>query len=282
MESEPLNFLITGAARGIGRGLSRLLLQRGHRVFLVDNDAEELNHTTTKHLESIPAARNDAFSAHLTNLRQPGDIRAAVARASAFFDGYLDVLINNAAATGFVGSVGFEDLSLEDWNAQVETNLTAPMLLSQLCIPLLRKGGSGSGSSKNRHADDAGGSIIFMSSTRAKQSEPSSEGYASTKAGLLGLTHALACSLAPMGITCNAVLPGWINVSDECKEADEKGTRWEDGLSKEDNEWHWSGRVGKVEDIFRAVEFLSTSRFINGQEIVVDGGVTKKMVYPEE
>ncbi|KAK7525617.1 uncharacterized protein IWZ02DRAFT_241677 [Phyllosticta citriasiana] len=281
MASQPLNFLITGAARGIGRGLSRLLLQRGHRVFLVDNNADELDHTTSKHLASFSASRKDAFSAHLTNLRQPSDIRAAVDRASAFFDGHLDVLVNNAAATGYVGSVGFEDLSLNDWNAQVETNLTAPMLLSQLCIPLLRKGGGGGGG-KNRHADDAGGSIIFMSSTRAKQSEPNSEGYASTKAGLLGLTLALACSLAPMGITCNAILPGWINVSDECKEADEKGTRWEEGLSKEDHEWHWSGRVGRVEDIFKAVEFLSASNFVNGQEIVVDGGVTRKMVYPEE
>ncbi|KAK8238186.1 hypothetical protein IWZ00DRAFT_203438 [Phyllosticta capitalensis] len=272
MTAQPLNFLITGAARGIGRGLSRLLLQRGHRVFLIDNNAEELNHTTTTHLTSISSTRKDAFSAHLTNLRQPSEIRTAVSRASDFFNGHLDVLINNAAATGYVGGVGFEDMSLEDWNAQLETNLTAPMLLSQLCIPLLRK----------RADADAGGSIIFMSSTRARQSEPNSEGYASTKAGLLGLTHALAASLAPMGITCNAILPGWIHVGNESKEADQKGTRWEEGLSKEDHEWHWSGRVGKVDDILQAVEFLSTSKFINGQEIVVDGGVTKKMVYPEE
>ena len=112
-------------------------------------------------------------------------------------------------------------------------------------------------------------------------SEPNNEPYSASKGGLLGLTQSMAVSLAPQSVRVNAILPGWINVSNECKEADEKGQKWEEGLSKEDHEWHLTGRVGKVEDILRAVEYLADNEFVTGTEMVVDGGVTRKMVYPE-
>lgn len=269
-QSQSLNFLITGAGRGIGRGLSRLLLQKGHRVFLVDNNAEELQHTTSSVLSKFPKG---SFSASTTDLRSPQQIRDAVSQVGAFFGDRLDVLVNNAAFTTSVG-IPFEHLTLEDWNKALEVNLTAPMLLSQACLPLLK---AQQEEGRRLH----GGTIINMSSTRARQSEPASEAYGATKAGLIGLTQSLASSLAEMGITVNTILPGWINVANECKEADEKGARWEDGLTEEDHRWHFSGRVGKVEDVLGAVEFLVRERFVNGQEIVVDGGVSRKMVYPE-
>ncbi|KAK1082913.1 hypothetical protein LTR48_006665 [Friedmanniomyces endolithicus] len=230
------NFLISGAGRGIGRGLSRLLLQQGHRVFLLDVNKEELEH--------------------------------AVAKLS----GHLDVLINNAANTTGVGGSHLADLTLEVWNASIETNLTAPMLLSQHCLPMLQK------SASRPH----GGCIIHMSSTRAFMSEPNNEPYSATKAGLLGLTQSMAVSLAPQRIRVNAILPGWINVTDECKQADESGQKWEDGLSKDDHEWHLTGRVGRVEDVLRAVQYLCDADFATGVEMIIDGGVTRKMVYPEE
>jgi len=271
-----LNFLVTGAGRGIGRGLSRLLLQRGHKVFLLDNNAEELQHTVSSVLAEFPRT---SYNHSITDLRKPSQIRDVVVQVANFFDNKLDVLVNNAAATSAVGGSSFEHLSLEDWTASVETNLTAPFLLSQACLPMLKaKHGQGQDS---QALGGGGGSIIHMSSTRAHQSEPNSEPYAATKAGLLGLTHSMASSLAPLGITVNAILPGWINVANECKKADEAGTRWEDGLSAADHKWHFSGRVGKVEDIAAAVEYLARERFVNGQEIVVDGGVTKKMAYNE-
>lgn len=263
----PLHFLITGAARGIGRGLTRRLLAKGHRVFLIDSNKTELDHLVTTHL--TPNFSKDAFQPSLTNLRNPAEITSAVAQAATFFANRLDVLINNAALTGTLGTAAkFEDIPLEDWTASLETNLTAPFLLSQACLPMLREGG--------------GGSIIHMSSTRARQSEPLSEAYATTKAGLLGLTHSMAASLAGRGVTVNAIVPGWIHVLEESKEGDEKGAKWEDGLSEQDHAWHFSGRVGKVEDVLGAVEFLARERFVNGTEIVVDGGVSRKMVYPEE
>lgn len=268
----PLHFLITGAGRGIGRGLARLLLAKGHRVFLIDNNKTELDHTVATHLQ--PSFSKDVFQSSLTNIRNPSEIKSAVKEAATFFNNRLDVLINNAAFTGSIGAVSkFEELSLEDWNTSLETNLTAPMLLSQACVPLLR--------ANKAEGREHGGTIIHVSSTRAHQSEPHSEPYAATKAGLVGLTHAMASSLAGDGITVNAILPGWINVMNESKDADEQGIRWEDGLSQEEHAWHFSGRVGKVEDVLGVVEFLARERFVNGAEIVLDGGVTRKMVYPE-
>jgi len=263
----PLNFLITGAGRGIGRGLGRLLRNKGHRIFLLDFDAEELKQTSKILRTYYPGT--SVFGQ--CDLRNPSDIKAAAEDAHRFFDGKLHVLINNAANTSAVGATPFENLSLEEWNASIETNLTAPMLMSQACLPML----------KQTAGQEHGGCIIHMSSTRAHQSEPNSEGYAATKAGLIGLTHAMATSLAPVGIRVNAILPGWIHVGNENKEADEKGVLWEEGLRKEDHEWHLSGRVGKVEDVLKAVEYVVGARFVNGAEIVVDGGVTRKMVYPE-
>lgn len=284
--NKPLHFLITGAGRGIGRGLSRLLLQKGHRVFLLDNNADELFHTRDKLAKSFsdpgsaPASAEGAqkpFEAFLCNLRQPGEIDKASKAASEFFAGRLDVLVNNAAVVGGANMLDADaDALAASWAASLETNLTAPLLLSRACLPMLRKG-SGAGHEER----SGGGSIIHMSSTRAYQSEAGTEGYTATKAGLLGLTHSMAVSLAPAGVRVNAILPGWIHVANECKEADEKGTRWEEGLSEEDMRWHLTGRVGKVEDIAAAVEYLSSAPFVTGTEMVVDGGVTRKMVYPE-
>jgi NAD(P)-dependent dehydrogenase (short-subunit alcohol dehydrogenase family) len=263
------SFLITGAGRGIGRGLSRLLLQQGHRVFLIDNNSIELEHTINQFSQKF-AYEN--YSRALCDLCEPSEIQSAIQKAGEFFNGRLDVLINNAACTAGVGNASFAELSLETWSKSIQTNLTGSMLMSQGCLPLLKKTG-------NRQR---GGSIIHISSTRALQSEPNSEAYAATKAGLIGLTHAMAASLASDGISVNAILPGWINVTNECKGADEKGIRWEDGLSEDDHRWHFSGRVGRVEDIQRAVEYLADAEFVTGTEMVVDGGVTRKMVYPEE
>jgi len=265
--SRSLNYLITGGARGIGRGLSRLLLRSGHRVFLLDSNADELSHTTQTLRKQFP---KHISSTHC-NLRNPAEITASVNRASDFFNGHLDVLINNAANTAGIPGTPLSDLKLDEWNASIETNLTAPMLMVQASLPMLRK----SASRPNA------GCVINVSSTRAVQSEENSEAYASTKAGLIGLTHNLAVSLAPMGVRVNVMLLGWINVANECQDADEKGMSWEEGLTEEDHRWHLTGRVGKVDDVWKYVEYLSEAEFVSGSEHVIDGGVTRKMVYPE-
>ncbi|KAK5953366.1 hypothetical protein OHC33_005310 [Knufia fluminis] len=274
------NFLITGAARGIGRGLSRLLLSKGHRVVLFDNNQSELDHLRTHLPKLCPGIDSSKRKIMQGDLTRPADITQAASDASKFFDGKLDVLINNAFS-GPVGTTPFAELSLEEWSRIIQTNLTGTMLITQACLPLLRRKRTSSGGSEDIYT-----SIINMSSTRAYQSEPNSEGYATTKAGLIGLTQALSCSLAANdeydAVSVNTVLPGWINVENERKDADEKGQKWEEGLTQEDHRWHWTGRVGKVDDILKAVEYLvGSGGFVTGQEIKVDGGVTRRMVYPE-
>jgi len=264
------NYLITGGARGIGRGLSRLLLTSGHRVCILDNNTEELEHTAS--LFSKSHSRGQDFEAIPCNLRQPAEIRSAVDQASKLFNGKLDVLVNNAAYTAGVGAANAGTMTLEMWNAALETNLTAPMLMSQYCLPLLARSPS----------RPTGGSIVHISSTRALMSEPDNEAYSTTKAGLLGLNQSMALSLGRQGVRVNAILPGWIHVENECKAADEQGLKWEDGLSEADHAWHSTGRVGRVEDVYRAVQYLSENDGVSGTDMVVDGGVTRKMVYPEE
>jgi NAD(P)-dependent dehydrogenase (short-subunit alcohol dehydrogenase family) len=213
------NYLITGGARGIGRGLTRLLLSSGHRVCILDNNTTELDHAAALFAKSHTRGRD--FEAIPCNLRQPSDIRSAIDQASKPFNGNLDVLINNAAYTAGVGAANAGNMTLDMWNAAIETNLTAPMLVSQYCLPMLVA---------KPPSRSTGGSIVNISSTRAIMSEPDNEAYSTTKAGLLGLSQSMAVSLGPQGVRVNAILPGWIHVENECKAADEEGRKWEDGL----------------------------------------------------
>ncbi len=102
-------------------------------------------------------------------------------------------------------------------------------------------------------------------------SEPGSEGYAASKGGIYSLTHALALSLAEWHITVNSISPGWIQTHDY------------EQLRVEDHSQHPSGRVGRPEDIARMCLFLCQDEndFINGENITIDGGMTKKMIYRE-
>jgi NAD(P)-dependent dehydrogenase (short-subunit alcohol dehydrogenase family) len=165
---------------------------------------------------------------------------------------------------------------MEEWDTKIAVGLTAPFLLSRLCVPLLRMGRSDAAGSASP------GTIINISSTRAYQSEMNHEAYSAAKTGILGLTQSMAVSLGHRHqIRVNAIVPGWINVEDENEDADNERRSWEEGLTRTDQEWHPAGRVGQVADIVKAAEYLIESSFVTGQEVVVDGGVGRKMVYPE-
>ncbi len=110
-----------------------------------------------------------------------------------------------------------------------------------------------------------------IASTRAIMSEPNSEGYAATKGGIVAVTHALAASLSDDRITVNAISPGWIETGDYSN------------LRGADHEQHLSKRVGKPEDIARACLYLTSKEndFVTGVNLVIDGGMTRKMIYEE-
>jgi NAD(P)-dependent dehydrogenase (short-subunit alcohol dehydrogenase family) len=166
-------------------------------------------------------------------------------------EGRLDGLVCNA---GFMIRKPLRELSLAEWRAVLGTNLTSTFLLVRAAEDLLRA---------------AHGAIVTVASTRAHQSEPNTESYSASKGGLLALTHALAVSLGP-DIRANCVSPGWIDVKDEA-------------LRPEDHAQHPAGRVGRPEDPAALIAWLlgPESGFVTGAEFIMDGGMTRKMIYVE-
>lgn len=161
----------------------------------------------------------------------------------------LDLLVNNAGiASPTNGPI--HELSLADWRKVTDSHLTGAFLMTRSAVPLMSKGAS----------------IVNMVSTRAFMSEPETEAYAASKGGLVALTHALAVSLGP-DIRVNAIAPGWITNDTD--------------LRDKDNEQHPVGRVGNPGDIADAVAYLAKAGFVTGQVLVVDGGMTKKMIYED-
>lgn len=158
-------------------------------------------------------------------------------------------LINNA---GIFIHKPLKDQSILEWEKIIAVNLTAPYVLSQAFAPLLHHG-----------------HIINIASTRAYMSEAGTEPYSASKGGIVALTHALSISLSG-SVSVNSISPGWIN-TDESYVA-----------TVEEKAWHASGRVGKPSDVAEVVAFLleKDDGFITGSDFVVDGGVSKKMIYP--
>lgn len=178
------------------------------------------------------------------------EVQALVAGIAAK-EGRLDALVSNA---GIMIRKPLRELSLANWSRVLATNLTAAFLLARAAEDLLRA---------------ARGAIVTIASTRARMSEPDTESYAATKGGLVALTHALAISLGP-DIRVNVISPGWIDVKGE-------------HLRPEDHAQHPAGRVGRPDDVAAMAAFLlgPDSGFITGAEFVVDGGMTRKMIYLE-
>lgn len=147
--------------------------------------------------------------------------------------------------------LGINDCTYEQFEKALAVGITAPFYLAKLF--------------KDHFAE--GASIINISSSRDRQSQPNTESYTAAKGGIVALTHALAISLSGR-VRVNSISPGWINTT----ETDFKG---------EDATQHPVGRVGKPSDIAEAVMFLCSDKagFITGENICIDGGMTKQMIY---
>ena len=172
--------------------------------------------------------------------------------------GDIDVIVNNVGIGGFKP---LTEVGIEEFEHVINTNLRSAFITSRFMARL-----------RNVNGNNKYGRIINLCSSRYLMSEAGTEAYSASKGGISSMTHALAISLAPFHITVNAIAPGWIHVNEE------------EVLRPVDHEFHPSGRVGRAEDISRMVLFLceTDNNFINGQTITIDGGVTKKMIYPED
>ena len=184
------------------------------------------------------------------DVSKEAQVRACVRRVLARF-GRLDALVNNAGIADPANGP-LEKLALRDWNRRLGTNLTGVFLMTKHCAPLLRA---------------ARGAIVNIASTRALMSEPDTEAYAAAKGGVVALTHALAISLGPR-VRVNCISPGWIDTGRH-------------RLKRSDHAQHPVGRVGRVEDVAELVAFLlsDAAGFATGHNYVLDGGITRKMIY---
>lgn len=241
--------IVTGAGNGIGKGIALLYAEKGANVIVADVDEK----AGAKTVDAIKEKGGNALFVK-TDVRDEEEIVRLMEIANLTF-GRIDILINNAGVSVFKSPF---ELPIEEWDDIINTNLRSVFLASREAAKYIRK-------------NKAGGSIVNIASTRAIMSEPNSEAYAASKGGIIALTHALAASFSEYRITVNAISPGWIETGDYSK------------LRKIDHEQHLSKRVGKPDDIARACFYLTAKEndFVTGVNLIVDGGMTRKMIYEE-
>src|ERR1051326_326064 len=236
--------LVTGGANGIGRAICRQLLGAGWRVGVVDLPDSGL----ARH---FPARARNLVLVERDGREEETATRAVAAVVDRF--GRLDGLVSNA---GIMVRKPLRALTLAEWHRVIDTNLTPAFLLARAAEKALRK---------------ARGAIVTIASTRATMSEPNTESYSASKGGVVALTHALAISLGP-NVRVNCVSPGWIQTNDYA------------ALRRKDHAQHPAGRVGKPQDVAELVLWLldgERSGFVTGANLVIDGGMTRKMIYEE-
>ena len=244
--------IVTGGGQGIGKCIALRLLEADYAVVLAELDEEAGNEAEgeLKQVGNVVYAPCD--------ISDEASVQAMIADAEGRFGG-IDLLVNNAG-TGVWKSI--DDLSLAEWNRVLAVNLTGAFLCAKHCAPHLRQ---------------RDGSIVNIGSTRAYMSERHTAAYTAAKGGLVALTHSLAVDLGPVRVNC--ISPGWIEVGDWKK----KSQRYLPEHSDEDRAQHPVGRVGVPDDIASLVLFLASpkSGFITGVDFIVDGGMTRKMIYVE-
>lgn len=239
--------LITGGARGIGRGIAERFLQEGARVYILDVREEEL-----QILGSGLANYGDALAYSVCDLADLDSIPDKVAAAIAKWDG-LDIVVNNA---GIAVREPFLEIALDRWTKIIDVNLNAMFLVSQLAA-------------RDMVARGIGGSIINMSSKNGVKGSASLAHYNASKGGVVLLTESMAVDLAPYGIRANAVAPGNIMtpLDQELKEKEGRDTSHVPDRNP-------LGRLGTIEEIAHVFLFLASDEasFVTGSTFVADGG----------
>jgi NAD(P)-dependent dehydrogenase (short-subunit alcohol dehydrogenase family) len=243
--------VVTGAASGIGRATALRLAADGYALALVDVDETGLEAT----VERVRHARSVAerFVLDVTNAHQVGLVVSRIATS-------LDVpaLLVNVAGVGVAATV--PETSDADWDRVIGINLTGPFLLTRAVLPLM--------------LDRGCGVVINVASTAALVGIRARAAYCASKAGLLGLTRAIAADHGGQGIRCVAICPGTVE------------TEWIEKIlaSAPDPvaararmaERQLDGRLGTPEEIAATIAFVASQdgRFFNGSAVVVDGGMT--------
>lgn len=252
MQLEGKLAVVTGGGRGIGRGITERFLAEGARVAVVQR-------------RPLGAELRDRPGVHglEADLSDPSAARDAIDRSAELLGG-LDVLVNNA---GMMSESAVSEITVEEWDLMMALNLRAPLVLAQAALPHLRERG--------------GGSIVNIGSIEGLGANPEHAAYSASKAGVHGLTRALAVDLGEQGIRCNAIAPGWI--SSELSEDYLSTARDPETAGERLEHLHPVGRLGRAADVGDLAVFLAGDRsgFLTGETIVLDGGRTVKLPLPQ-
>lgn len=234
--------VITGGTGGIGHCLAEGFHRLGYLVYALDQRCLK------------PLTEGIRFIA--LDLREADQIEGIFSEIGKESGG-MHLLINNAAIAHYNESL--ETVKLQDLNDLLDVNLKAMILTSKAFL--------------GENVGQPYGRIINIASTRYAQNEANWELYGASKGGVVAFTQSLAVSLGDRPVTVNAISPGWI-----CTDPNEYEL-----LSEKDHSQHPSGRVGKPEDILKACLYFADPEndFVNGINLIVDGGMSKKMIYLE-
>jgi meso-butanediol dehydrogenase/(S,S)-butanediol dehydrogenase/diacetyl reductase len=191
------------------------------------------------------------------------DVHGAIVQCAVDSFGGIDVLVNNS---GMMFEKSVEAMTVEDWDRMMAVNLRAPLFMARQALPGMKKRG--------------GGSIINIGSVEGNAANPGHTAYCASKAGVNGLTRAMAVDLGEYGIRCNAIAPGWIesDLNDAYLRDQDDPRAAREAL----HEMHPLGRVGVPRDIGDLAVYLAgdNAGFLTGQVLVVDGGRTSKLPLP--
>jgi NAD(P)-dependent dehydrogenase (short-subunit alcohol dehydrogenase family) len=241
--------VVTGASSGIGRAAAKLFAQEGAKLIIAARRADELD----KLLGEIEATGGEAIACSGDVKDERLHVRLAETAQRAF--GRLDIAFNNAGTLGEMGPT--PQVSLAGWHDALEINLTSAFLAAKYQIPLM--------------LDRGGGSLIFTSTfVGYTAGMPGVAAYAASKAGLIGLTQALAAEFGPKGIRVNALLPGGTDTPmAQAMIGTPEGRRFVENM-------HALKRIATPEEIAKSALYLASdaSSFTTGTAMLVDGGVS--------
>ena len=234
--------LVTGGRSGIGLACARRLASEGARVITA---------------QRRPADEFETIEADLSDTSVTERIVSACTERA----GRLDVLVNNA---GLMEEALVEETSLDSWQRTLDLNLTAPFLLIKHALPLLK----------------GGGAIVNIGSIEGLGSNPRHAAYCASKAGLHGLTRAVAVDHGSDGVRCNAVAPGWIDT--ELNTEFIESMPDPEAFRRQIGGIHPVGRTGSPDDVAALVAWLASddASFVTGQIYTVDGGRMTKLSLP--
>lgn len=249
MSFDKMTVVVTGAGQGIGKSIAKAYGREGASVVVADLSEEAGRET----VQEIVLAGGTAIFVRC-DVRLEDDIIQLMKQAERAFR-RIDVLINNAGVSRFKALI---ELTVDEWDDVLNTNVRSCFIASREVAKYMK-------------LSERGGSIVNIASTRSIMSEPNTEAYSASKGAIVSLSHALAVTLGDVGIRVNCVSPGWIETGDY------------EALRDVDHKQHPSTRVGKPEDIARACLYFShpDNDFVTGTHLIVDGGMTRKMIYEE-